>query len=159
MAIIKNIPGQLKTFQLLYWALAVSQLVMGVASYVLITTGMMGAPDYDLAMTFQKIALMFIPGSMALGYFIFRYLLSRLDPKLPLEEKVKRYFSFVLVRGALFEAGFLFCCVSALVTNVQLFLWIAPVIFFVFLLLRPTPEAMTSDMQLTPAETNKLSLR
>jgi len=159
VAVTNNIPGQLKTFQLMYWALAVSQLIMGIASYVLISTGMTGEPDYDLAMMFQKISVVFIPGAMAIGYFLFRYMVSRLDTKLSLEERIKKYFSYILIRGALFEVGFLYCCVAALVTSVQLFLWIAPVIFFVFLMLRPTPDGMTSDLKLAPADSNKLTVR
>jgi hypothetical protein len=43
------------------------------------------------------------------------------------------------------------------VTNVVLFLWIAPTVFFVFLLLRPTPEGITADLKLTAADRDKLS--
>jgi hypothetical protein len=136
--------------------MAVAQLVLGVASYALVATGTLGKPDYTLALTLQEIALLLIPFSMGVGYFLFRYMLSQLDPKLPLEEKVKKYFSYALIRGALFEIGFLFCCVAALITSVQLFLWIAPVVFLVFLLVRPTPEAMTTDMRLSQSDSSKL---
>ncbi len=134
------------------------QVVFGTAVYVIISMGMMGTPDYDLALTLQKILLIFVPAAMAAGYFLFRYQISKLDKNLTLLEKVKRYFSFVLIRAALLEAAFLFCGVAALVTHVMLFLWIAPVIFFVFLLLRPTPETLATDLDLAPAERNKLKL-
>ena len=156
MATTNKLPGQLKSFALMYWAMALMQVFFGVAVYVLITTGLLGEPDYTLAILFQKIALILVPGLMASGYFLFRYLVSKLDPKLPLEEKVKRYFSYTLIRGSLIEVGFIFCCVAAVITHVQLFLWIAPVVFLVFLLLRPTPEGMTGDLQLSPIDSNKL---
>lgn len=146
----------LKSMTMVYWAMSIGQLIFGVVSYVLVSTGTLGAPDYSVAMTFQKIALVFIPAMMAIGYFLFRYQLSRLDPKLSLEDKLKRYFSFILVRAAFLELGFFYCCVAALVTKVQLFLWIAPVVFFVFLLLRPTPEGIANDLQLSPGDSNKL---
>ena len=151
-----NIPGQLRSIKMIYWAMSVSQLILGVASYVLISTGTLGAPDYSMAMIFQKIALVFVPTMMAIGYFLFRYQLSRLDRRLPFEDKLKRYFGFILVRAALLELAFFYCCVAALVTKVLLFLWIAPVVFFVFLLLRPTPEGITADLELAPVDSNKL---
>jgi len=157
MAVSTNIAGQLKSFKTVYWAMAVSQVILGTACYVLISTGMLGKPDYSLALMLQKVALILIPSMMALGYFLFKYQLSRLDPKLPLDDKLKRYLALVLVRGALFEFAFLFCCVAALVTNVLLFLWIAPVVFFVFLLLRPVPEGIATDLQLSQADSNKLT--
>jgi len=142
---------------MIYWAMALGQVVLGTASYVLISMGMLGTADYSIAMTFQKIGLIFIPSMMALGYFLFRYQLSRLDLKLPLEEKLKRYFSFILVRGALFEVAFFYCCVAALATKVLLFLWIAPIVFLVFLLMRPAPQGIASDLQLNPGDINKLT--
>lgn len=141
---------------MVYWAMAVGQLVLGVVSYVLISTGMFGTPDYSLALAFQKIALLFIPSMMAIGYFLFKYQLSRVDPGLPLEGKLRRYFGFILLRGAFFEFAFVYCCIAALVTKVLLFLWIAPVVFFVFLLLRPTPMGISSDLQLNPGDTARV---
>lgn len=152
-----NIPTNLKTFTMIYWAMAVGQLVLGVVSYVLVSTGSLGPPDYSLALTFQKIAVVFIPAAMTAGYFVFKYQLKKVSPQLPLDDKVKRYFSLVLVRAALFEVAFFYCCAAALVTKVQLFLWIAPVVFLVFLLLRPTPESIAADLELSPADRNKLS--
>ena len=146
----------MRSMKLVYWAMALVQVVFGVAVYAIISMKMMGAANYDLALTLQKILMIFAPAAMAVGYFLFRYMLSKLDKKLPLTEKIKRYFSLVLVRAALFEAAFLFCGVAALVTQVLLFLWIAPVIFFVFVLLRPTPEGLAADLDLTPADRNKL---
>ena len=152
-----NIPGQLRSIKMVYWAMAVGQLMLGVISYVLISTGTLGSPDYSLALTFQKIALIFTPSMMAAGYFLFKYQLSRLDMKLALENRLRRYFAFILVRAALFEFAFFYCCVAALTTKVLLFLWIAPVVFFVFLLLRPTPEGIAVDLQLSQADSRKLT--
>lgn len=156
MTLQTNIPGQLKSIKMVYWAMAVAQVILGTASYVLVATNMLGEPDYTLAITFQQVALIFVPLMMAIGYFLFRYQLSRIDPKLPLETKLKRYFALILVRAALFEFAFFFCCVATLVTHVLLFLWIAPVVFFVFLLLRPTPEGISADLQLSPGDSNKV---
>ncbi len=152
-----NVPAQLKSMKMIYWALSVAQVVLGTATYVLVSTGMLGSPDYSMALMFQKIAVVFIPGMMAAGYFLFKYQLSKINAALPLENKLKRYYALILVRGALFEIAFFYCCVAALVTKVLLFLWIAPVVFLVFLMLRPTPEGITNDLQLTHADSSKLN--
>jgi hypothetical protein len=141
---------------MVYWAMSVAQVVFGVAVYALTATGTLGKPDYNLAITMQKVAIFLIPLSMGAGYFVFRSMLARIDKNIALEAKVRRYFALVLIRGALFEGAFLFCCVAALITGVQLFLWISPVIFLVFLLLRPTPEGIAADLELNPADRNRL---
>lgn len=152
-----NVSTQIRGFKTIYWALSVIQLVVGVGCYAMISTGILGSPDYSAALTFQKIALIFIPGAMAAGYFLFRGQLSRVDSKLSLEEKLKKYFGLALVRAALFEVAFFYCCVAAFVTKVLIFLWIAPVVFFVFLLLRPTPENIINDLQLNPSDSGKVA--
>lgn len=152
----QNLIGQLRTMKLVYWAMALVQVFFGVAVYAIVSMGMMGKPDYDLALTLQKVLLIFVPAAMGIGYFLFRRQVSKIDGKVPLAEKLKRYFALTLIRGAFFEAAFFFCGVAALITGVQLFLWIAPVIFFVFLLLRPTPEGIAADLELSPADRNKL---
>jgi hypothetical protein len=159
MATPYNIPGQLRSFKFVYAAMAIVQLVFGGVVYGLLSTGMLGVPDYTLALTFQKIALIFIPLAMAVGYFLFRYLVTRIDPKLPLDDRLKRYFSVTLVRAALFEVAFFYCCVAALVTHVSLFLWITPIIFLLFLIMRPSPEAIATDLHLSPDDSSKLDPR
>jgi hypothetical protein len=150
------IAGQLRTMKLVYWAMALVQVVFGVGVYAIISVGMMDKPDYELALVLQGILLPAVPIAMAAGYFLFRYQLSKVDRKLSVAEKVKKYFALVLIRAAFLEMAFFFCGVSALITGVQLFLWIAPVVFFVFLLLRPTPEGMVADLELSPADRNKV---
>ena len=149
---MNNLTKQFKTFQAIYWIMAAGQLVVGMACYFLITTGTLGAADYTMAVMLQEVALIFIPVCMATGYFLFRYLLQKIDPKSTLEEKLKKYSVFIIVRGAFFEAAFLYCCVASLITHVDLFLYMAPIVFLLFLLLRPALEAMCNDLQLTESD-------
>ena len=151
-----KIAGQVRTMKLVYSAMAVVQAIFGGVVYGLIKGGMMGKPDYNFAITLQKVLLFAIPGLMAAGYFVFRFLLSKIEKNLSLEDKVKRYFSLVLVRAGLFEGAFFLCAVTALITGVELFLWIAPVLFLVFLLMRPTAAGMAVDLELSPADRSRL---
>lgn len=147
----------MKAITTIYWALTLVQLIVGVVSYFLISTGTLGEPNYTLALTFQEIGLILIPLLMAAGYFLFKAQLRKIDLKLPLDEKLKKYLSLVIVRSALFEAAFLYCCCAALATGVMLFLWMAPVVFIVFLMVRPSVPAITNDLQLSPDEVNKIA--
>ncbi len=97
-----------------------------------------------------------IPGLLAAGYFLFKYQLRQIDPKAKLAEKVKQYFSFVLIRSALFEVAFFICCVSALVTGVELFLYMALVPFMLFLLMRPNPSDLQNDLQLSDFDLSQI---
>lgn len=147
----------MKQIMRVYWALAAGQIIIGGISYLLISLNVLGTADYNLALTFQKVALLLVPSAMAAGYFIFRYQLTKIDPKLSLEEKLKKYLSLVVIRSALFEVAFMFCIVSALATRVTLFLVMAPIVFLVFLLVRPSQPAVIGDLQLSQNDSIKLN--
>ena len=153
MAQITNVKERIKQLTLVYWFLGVTQVAMGAAVFFLIKND---KPDYAAAILLQKVALVAVPGLMAAGYFMFKYLLGKLDMTLKLEQKVQKYFSFIIVRAAFFEAAFLFCCVASAITRVELFLYMAPIAFLLFLLLRPNPADMKSDLQLSEFDAAKI---
>jgi hypothetical protein len=157
MAAPSNVQAQVKQLNIVYWALALPQVVFGGISYLLVSQEIVGAPDYTMALTFQKIALIFVPAAMAAGYFLFKFQVSKVDQKLSLDQKLKQYMSLMVVRAALFEVAFFFCCVSALATGVVLFLYMAPIVFLVFLLLRPTPVGIANDLQLSQSDANQIT--
>jgi hypothetical protein len=144
---------RVKQLNLVYKAMGVMQVVLGVAVYFLIRNE---RPDYNLAILFQKISLVMVPGLMAAGYFLYKYLLGKVDMKLRVEGKVQRYFSLIIIRAAFFESAFLFCCIAAMITRVELFLYMAPITFLLFLMLRPNPADMRSDLQLSDSDAIKL---
>lgn len=156
MANTDPVSDKLKQIKIIFFGLALGQLVTGGAIAFAIYNGAFGEPDYSQALVLQQVAMFLVPGGMAAGYFIFKIQLKAIAKDLPLDQKLNRYLAAVVIRGALFELPFLFCCVAALITAELLFLYIAPVIFFVFLLLRPTVEGITADLDLTHAERSKL---
>jgi hypothetical protein len=150
-----NVKDKAKQLNLVYWAMALMQVIVGVVLYVLIKNGML-LPDYTLAILLQKIAMFLVPGLMAAGYFLFKYLLARVDMNQRLEVKFQRYFSLIMLRAALFEIAFFFCCIAAAITGVELFHYMAPIAFLLFLLMRPNPADMKSDLQLSESDSIKL---
>lgn len=146
-----NVKDKVKQLNLVYKVMGAMQVMIGIVMYLLINQGIL-LPDYGAAVMLQKIAMVLVPGLMAAGYFSFKYLLARLDMSLRLEQKVQRYFSLILVRAAFFECAFLFCCIAAAITGVELFLYMTPIAFLLFLLLRPNPADMRSDLQLSDSD-------
>jgi hypothetical protein len=146
-----NVKEKVKQLSLVYWMMGITQVIAGVVIYLLIKNGVL-LPDYSAAVLLQKIAMFVVPGLMAAGYFAFKYLLSKIDMNQRLDEKVQRYFSLIMIRAALFELAFLFCCVAAAITGVELFLYMAPIAFLLFLLMRPNPADMKSELQLNESD-------
>jgi hypothetical protein len=130
--------------------------LFGGVVYYLIKSGSLGEANYDLALTFQTIILIVIPLSLGVAYFAFKSMVSKIGSGLTLEQKLRKYFTLVLIRSAVLELPGMFCCVAALVTVDELFLAGVPAILLVFALTRPSLANITVDLQLKPAETKQL---
>ena len=157
MADLNDPKARLKQLNIVYTSMGITQLSIGIAVYFLVANNFfLARPDYNTAIFIQKIAFVFLPVSMGAGYFLYKYLVGKIDENVRLHEKVKRYFSLVLLRTAFIEAAFLFCCVAAALTNVDIFLWMAPVPFLLFLLLRPNPSDIKNDLKLSENDFIKL---
>jgi hypothetical protein len=150
---IKNI---LRTQRILYSAQAGMLLIFALIVYYLISTGQLGPPDYSIAVLLQTIILVLVPASLGAGYFIFKSMLSKIDRKMPMMDKLRKYLTLVIVRSAFLELPGLFCCVAALITVDYLFLAGVPIILFVFLFLRPTVQAISEDLNLSANEKKQL---
>lgn len=153
MAQTINVKERVKQLNLIYTVMGVMQVAMGVAVYFLIKNE---KPDYAAAVLLQKISLVMVPGLMAAGYFLYKYSLRKLDMSMRLEQKVQRYFFMIITRAAFLESAFLFCCIAAAITRVELFLYMTPIVFLLFLLLRPNAADMKNDLQLSESDTIKL---
>ncbi len=146
-----------KLTQILFVSLLATQLMFGSIVFLLIYSGQLGEPDYTLAIGLQQVAMLAIPASMGTGYFTFKGMVGKINRDLPVIDRLKKYQSAFLLRAALFEAPFLFLCVCAFITREKLFLYIAPVILLSFVLLRPSAEAISSDLELSAADREKLT--
>jgi len=143
---------QIASMRMVYYAMAAPIIIFPAIAYFLIETGALGEPDYSLAPLLQTIAIILVPLCIGAGYFFFRTSAGRVDSKLPLSEKLRRYFAALMVRSAIFEGGFIFCFVATILTREILFLAVAPVLLFIFLLLRPNTESIATDLNLSPSE-------
>jgi len=152
----QKIKNQLASMRLIYYSMTAPIIVLSGVLYFLISAGELGQPDYSMALPLQTAAMIIVPACLAAGYFVFKSGLGKIDSKLPVSEKLQKYFVLLVIRGAMFEAGFMFCFVATILTRELLFLTAAPIIFFLFLLLRPNAESMSSDLGLPPSERSLL---
>lgn len=151
-----NIKNQLASMRLIYYSMAAPIIILSGIVYFLVSTGALGQPDYSVAVLLQQVAMITVPVCLATGYFVLRAGLQKIDVKLPLAQKLQKYFVLLLIRGAIFEAAFLFCFIATILTRELLFLMAAPIVLFLFLLLRPNSVSIASDLRLTPAESKLL---
>lgn len=156
MESLHAIKNQLASMRLIYYAMAAPIILFSGVIYFLVSTGALGPPDYSIAPALQTAAMIIVPVCLAVGYFAFRSGLGKIDARLQLQDKLKKYFVLLMIRGALFEAGFMFCFVATILTRELLFLSAAPVVLFIFLLLRPNTESISSDLSLIPSDRSKL---
>lgn len=142
--------------RMVYYAMTAPIIVFSFILYFLIETEALGEPDYSLAPLLQTIAIIVVPLCIGAGYFFFKSGVGKIDPKAPLPEKLRKYFVLLMVRSAVFEGGFFFCFVATVLTRELLFLAAAPVILFIFLLLRPNASSIAMDMNLSPDERSQV---
>jgi len=138
--------------RLIYYAMMAPIIVFSGIVYFLVTTGALGEPDYSIAVLLQQIAMITVPVCLAAGYFVFKSGLQKIEGKLPLDQKLQKYFVLILIRASIFEAAFFFCVVATILTRELLFLTAAPIVLFLFLLLRPNGTSISADLSLPPEE-------
>lgn len=102
--------------------------------------------------TWVSIVSLGLISSLATAYFIFRLLLKKIDPSLPLQQKMPRYARALLVRSFLIELPGLLAGVSAYVAGNLHFLAISVLIVIIFVMLRPTRNTIANDLNLSPKE-------
>jgi hypothetical protein len=152
----QKLKNQLTSMRLIYYAMCAPIILFSGVAYFLVNTGALGQPDYSMAPLLQTISIIVVPATLAGGYFVFRSGLSKIEERLLLAEKLQKYFVLLMIRGALFESGFLFCFVATILTRELLFLAAAPVMLFIFILLRPNIDSVVMDLNLSGAEKSLL---
>lgn len=112
--------------------------------------------DAELAHLFIYIVPLFVIASLIAAYFIFDMMLGKVDPSLPLKDKLPKYQSAFITRAAILEASGLLGAVAALVTGEIYFLSAPLLIVLIFILLRPSVHHITEDLKLSVDERDLL---
>jgi len=93
---LNPIRTQLASMRMVYYAMAAPIIIFSAILYFLVETAALGEPDYSLAPLLQTIAMIFVPLSLAVGYFAFKSGLGKIDSNIPLQQYSKRLFSSAL---------------------------------------------------------------
>jgi len=127
--------------------------------YVRIYTGQEMAPvDAAFESLLRMVVIATVPVGMSISYVAFKAVLKGITKELSLAEKLQRYQGAVLIRAAGLEMPGMFAAVVAFITSNVSFLLFTAVIVVLFLLFRPSINAITNDLQLTTLERSELEL-
>lgn len=110
----------------------------------------------DLKDVLQYVVPVVVITSLSGGHIIFKMIISKINPAIPLKEKLPKYLSAVLVRSAIIEVSGLLGAVAAMITGEIYFLAATLLIVAVFILLRPTAHTLAEDLSLSAEDRNLL---
>jgi hypothetical protein len=147
-----NSKDYLKTVNIFYYMQMFVIVAFGGVVFFLIQSGRAGEGNPTLAATLQTVLIVEFAVSIIGGYFVFRYMIKKIDFTFPLRKKMPKYFGALLMRSTLFEIPALFASVVAFISVQMMYLGIIPIIFFIFYMLRPTPDMIAQDLQLSPQD-------
>jgi hypothetical protein len=102
--------------------------------------------------TWVTLVSVILISALVMAYFVFRFLLSKINPSLRLQEKMPRYARAILVRSALIEIPGLLASIAAYLTGSLHFLAISLLIFLIFVIMRPTRNTISQDLNLSPKD-------
>src|SRR5689334_21639911 len=109
----------LRTINIFYYVQMFVIMAFGCVVLFLIQSGRAGTGNPELGSVLQSVLMIEIAISVIGGYFLFRYMIRKIDSSLPIRKKMPKYFAALLMRSTLFELPALFAGIVAFV-NVQL---------------------------------------
>jgi hypothetical protein len=145
----------LSALNIIYFSLMMMMTMFGAVVFFLNTSGGIN-PDAELTLILRYVLCGLLPIGLGAGYFIFKQFISSINPSLSLREKLMKYQTAVLIRSACFEMPGLVGAVAALITGDNSFLLFTAIVLVLFLILRPSPYTITSDLNLTQGERTML---
>lgn len=151
----QNVKGILKTAKIIHLALLSGQLM-----FAFVTISISKNPSFNMKSVnypFFIVAPLLAVSCFLIGNFLFKKMVSNLQNKPALIDKLTGYQSALIVKCALLEGSSLFVIVVFMLTNNWFFLLISACIILYFITLRPGTEKVADDLQLNYDE--KLELQ
>ncbi|MEP0861837.1 MAG: hypothetical protein HRF52_10425 [Ignavibacterium sp.] len=142
---------QIKTVQIIFFALLTGQLIFLFISVYLVQSGNIKLNE-DLFLILLMIDLMIVFPAIVLGPMLYRSSLNKAKSGLSLPEKFNMYRQGVIIKLALVEAPTVFSIVSYLLTGSIVFLIIAIGVLVLFFFHKPTIEKFAEDFNITLSE-------
>ncbi|AFH48121.1 Hypothetical protein IALB_0409 [Ignavibacterium album JCM 16511] len=142
---------QIKTVQIIFFALLTGQLIFLFISVYLVQSGNIKLNE-DLFLILLMIDLMIVFPAIVLGPMLYRSFLNKAKSGLSLTEKFNIYRQAVIVKLALVEAPTIFSIVSYLLTGSFVFLIIAIGVLILFFFHKPSIEKFVEDFNVPFSE-------
>jgi hypothetical protein len=140
-----------QTMNLVYYMQVVSLLLFGIVVMFLIMRGNKSdAPAADAQWVYVLPIVLIV--ALATSYFLFRALVSKIEPSLKLQDKLPKYSSAVIVRSALLELPGLFSAIVAYMTFEIFYLGATALILLAMMIMRPSRQSVTEDINLSQKE-------
>lgn len=142
---------QIKTVQIIFFALLTGQLIFLFISVYLVQSGNIKLNE-ELFLILLMIDLMIVFPAIVLGPMLYRSFLNKAKSGLSLPEKFNIYRQGVITKLALVEAPTIFSIVSYLLTGSIVFLIIAIGVLVLFFFHKPTIEKFAEDFNIPLSE-------
>jgi hypothetical protein len=137
------------TLNMTYYMQAFTVLAFALVVAFLISQNETPPGDNNTWMTLVSFGLV---SGLVMAYFIFRFLLRKIDKSLPLQQKMPRYARALLTRSFLIELPGLLASISAYMAGNLHFLAVSLLIFIIFIILRPSRNSVAMDLELSTKE-------
>lgn len=144
----------LKIIQIIHVALLAGQVLFAMTTVFISRKLMLNIRDMNDPFLIVAPVLA-VTGALG-GWYLYKNKLQGVDPQASLPTKLDAYFTALLMRLALLEAGSLFAITCLMLTEEVYFLVIAGIIMLYFVYLRPTADKIAEALNLNYQETEAL---
>ena len=142
-----DIKGIIKTMTTLHYSYSIAVLVFGIIAFFITEDASMNLNNTEDI--FIYLVPIFAIGGAIASHFIFNSQLKKVHEKKTLKEKLTAYQTARIIRLALIEGPALLAIVIFFKTNNLYYLIIGAVMFAYMILLRPTPQVIRQELNLT----------
>lgn len=146
-----------KITSVIWFTLIGGQVFFGLIAFYLNNNGSYEPEGKDLKEIFIYLVPVFALYGVIAGSIFFKKKLKSSKSKTSLHEKLNEYRTALIIRYALLEGASFFSLVSYLLTGYSLFLYISILIIASFIILKPSGEKASTDLELNPGEIQIIS--
>jgi hypothetical protein len=144
-----------KSLSILYFGLLIGQIVFSAITLYLNLELNFQADD-SLSGIFIYIVPIFVVNGFVTGHLIFKSRLKKIKTYDTLTAKMGDYRGIAIIRFAMLEGASLFAIIIYLVTADLIFMAMAGLIVLYFIIIKPTVDSVSMDLELDPTEKAKL---
>jgi hypothetical protein len=149
----------IRAMKIIHAAMLAGQLIFAAVVFYLVYTRIFENSSSDTDILFKYLVPAMALGGFLIGNILFRKLIQVARKYPDLKEKLTAYRGALITSYAIPEGCSLFAIIAALLTSQLLYLGIAVIVMFYFLTLRPRPERIVKDLDLSPSEEIKIMKR